>query len=158
MDRKATVQNLRRRQLDRLFAGPVKLKDVPDFKRGYIREIRDSLGLTSTQLAIRLGVSQPAVVRLENSEKQGSISLNSLKKIAEAVDCNLVYALVPKRSLEETLASQAKLAAEKLVGRVDHSMALEAQSTSKAEIQKQIDEVAGELMRNLDKRIWEIQN
>ena len=109
---------LRRRQLDRLFAQPHLLRALPDLRRGFISEIRGALGMSTYQLARRLEISQPAATKLEQRERDGTISLNSLRKAAEALDCNLVYAFVPKRSLLETLRVQALRAARDVLDSV----------------------------------------
>ena len=138
-------KQLRRRQLDRLLSTPTKPANLPYFKRGYIREIRDCLGITSTQLASMLKVSQPAVAGLEKSEIEGTISLNTLRKVAQALDCQLVFSLVPNSSLEQNLASRAKKVATRILKK----------RTAGKNDGKQIDELATQLMRDLDKRLWE---
>ena len=96
----------------------------------YIRAIRDALQMSAAELAARLGVSQPAVIALETNEKKGSIRLESLRRAAEAMDCELVYAFIAKKGLEQTLRDRAKeVAASELKG-VAHSMALEGQASS----------------------------
>ena len=87
------------------------LADFPD--QGWIRTIRDALGMSSRQLAARMGVSQPAVSQLERSEVAGRIQLDSLRRAAAALDCELVYSLVPRASLEETLATRARALARR---------------------------------------------
>ena len=155
MSKKTSYQHLHRSQLDRTFTAPMKPADVPSFRRGYVREIRESLGITTTQLAKFLGISQPAVVKLEKAERDGAISLKSLKKVAEVLNCKLVYSLVPKTSLDGFLHERAKEVAERQVLKVGHSMTLEDQGTSKAELARQIRQAADEMIRNLDRRLWE---
>ena len=144
---------LRRRQLDRAFMA--RLAEAPAFKRGYIREIRDSLGVTTTQLAKKLGVSQPAISQLESSEREGSITLKTLARVADALDCKLVYALVPKTSLDDALHERAFGLAKQLITQVDHHMTLEGQKVSPEELETAIVELAEELIRNRDRRIWD---
>ena len=67
--------------------------------RGWIRALRDALGMTAGQLGGRIGMRGQSVLDLEKSEKAGTIQLKTLRKAAEALDCTLVYALVPKTSL-----------------------------------------------------------
>jgi predicted DNA-binding mobile mystery protein A len=69
--------------------------------------------MSSRQLAARLGLSQPAVSQLERSEVAGRIQLNSLRRAAAALDCEFVYALVPRTSLEETLDNRARALARR---------------------------------------------
>ena len=74
--------------------------------RGWIKAIREALGMTTAQLAKRLGVRQPSVVALEQSEARGTIELATLRRVAEALDCTLVYALIPNKPLEATIREQ----------------------------------------------------
>src|SRR5437660_8273409 len=76
--------------------------------RGWIRAIREALGLTTQQVARRLGIKQPSAVALEQSEAKGSIELATLRRVADALGCTLVYAFVPKKSLEETVRARAR--------------------------------------------------
>src|SRR5688572_16631363 len=91
-----------RARLDERLAqfGPAEQYRPPN--RGWIRAIREALGMTTAQLATRLGVRQPSVVAIEQSEERGSIELATLRRAAEALNCSLVYALVPKQPLELT--------------------------------------------------------
>jgi len=77
-------------------------------ERGWVREIREALGMTSRQLAARMGCSQPAVVQLERSERKGGIRLETLERCAAALDCDLVYGLVPRTSLDDTVRTRAR--------------------------------------------------
>mgnify|MGYP001613656998 CR=1 FL=1 len=117
-----------RKALDaRLMGLPVPALSRPG--GGYIRAIRDALQMTAADLAGRMGISQPAVHALEANERKGTIRLESLRRAAEAMDCDLVYAFVPKRGLEETLRHQVEQAAADQLRRVSHSMSLEDQGS-----------------------------
>ena len=85
--------------------------------------------MTTRQLASRMGVSQPSVVKLEQSEANGTVQLATLRRAADALNCDLVYALVPREgSLEQTVLTQARHRATSLVDAVDRSMELEDQA------------------------------
>lgn len=154
MSGKQTI-GLRRRQLDRQLSVLAPLAHNTRPKRGWIREIRDVLGMTSAQLARRVGISQPTAVKLEQSETEETISLKSLKKMAEALDCSLIYAFVPRTSLEETLRKQAECRAAILTGRVEHTMRLEAQGRGGEEREIERRELIEELIRTLSRELWE---
>src|SRR5450432_871395 len=77
--------------------------------RGWIKAVREALGMTTAQLAKRLGIKQPTVVALEQSEAKGSIELATLRRVAEALDCTLVYAFVPKKPLEAIVRDRARI-------------------------------------------------
>lgn len=100
--------------------------------------------MTTAQLAKRLNVKQPTVVRLEQSELKGSIELATLRRMAEALDCKLVYALVPNKPLETTIRDRARLFARARRQPVEHSMLLEDQSVPPEDPEKRIDEIVRE--------------
>lgn len=86
--------------------------------------------MSTAQLAKRMGVAQPSVVALERSEAAGRIQLDTLRRAAEALDCTLVYALVPNRSLEETIQARAREIAAVELARIEHTMRLEDQAVT----------------------------
>jgi predicted DNA-binding mobile mystery protein A len=155
MNKLTESRHLRRNQLDKSFTRTIIPRDLPNFKQGYISELRSSLGMSTYQLAQLLGVNQSTIARFEEAERKGTISLNSLKKIAEVMDCHLVYALVPNTSLEDFLQKRANAVATKLVKKTGHSMALENQSISAARNKKQIENLTSEIARTLDRDLWD---
>src|ERR1700680_2276769 len=100
--------------------------------RGWMKAIREALGMSSAQLAKRLGVKQPSVVALEQSEVKGTIELASLQRVAGALDCTLVYALVPNQPLEVMVRDRARTFARRRLEVVEHSMLLEDQKVPSA--------------------------
>ena len=127
--------------------------------RGWLRAIRESLGMSIKQLAKRIGVSNhSSILRLEERESQGKATIVSLSKAAEAMDCKLIYAIVPKKefsSLEKIIDKQAEKVAIKIVKEVDHTMKLESQGISKKELKHQITEVSKELKSTMSSSLWE---
>src|SRR3989338_4628511 len=97
-----------RARLDERFTqfGPVERYRAP--ARGWIRAVREALGMSTAQLAKRMGVRQPSIVDLERSEEKGSIELATLRRVAEALDCTVAYALVPNQPLEATIRARAR--------------------------------------------------
>ena len=125
---------------------------------GWLKAIRGALGINTRQLAKRCGVQHSSILRIEKSEVQDKVSIESLKKIASAMNCQLVYAIVPKKeynSLEKIIDHQAELLANKLIKKADHTMHLEAQGISSREIKNQTKKLANELKDKMDPRIWE---
>jgi predicted DNA-binding mobile mystery protein A len=119
-----------RRRLDerlRLLKPEDRFRPPP---RGWVRAIRDALGMTGVQFARRLEIKPQSVDALEQSEASGSIQLRTLRRAAEALDCTLVYALVPNDSLENSVRARARKIALRDLGRVAHTMKLEAQGTA----------------------------
>jgi predicted DNA-binding mobile mystery protein A len=99
--------------------------------RGWIKAIREALGMTTAQLAQRAGVRQPSIIALERSEEKGSIELATLRRAAEALDCKLIYALVPNKPLDAMVRERARAFVRKRLRPVEHSMLLEDQKISK---------------------------
>ncbi len=107
--------------------GPPSKYAVPHL--GWVRAIRDALGMSAAALAFRMGVTGPAVRALENTEVEGGARLSSLRRAAEAMDCTLVYAFIPNSSLEQAVDRQAASVLDEQMRRVSQTMALEAQET-----------------------------
>lgn len=120
---------------------------------GWIRAVRDALGMTSRQLGERMGISQPAVTQLERSEADGGIRLDSLRRAATALDCDLVYALVPRTSLEETVSERAALIARAETRAVNDTMQLDGNGLGAAELKLRTDAYAADLIAN--GRLWD---
>ena len=141
-----------RRQLDRRSAPLRGLAAWLTPHRGWIRAIRDALGMSGSELATRMGVRQQSVHDLEVSERRNTIQLDTLARAADAMDCDLVYALVPRKSLEETVRSRARLKAAEHMHPIDHHSRLEDQATSEEDRQALLDDLAA---RFIDRRgLW----
>jgi predicted DNA-binding mobile mystery protein A len=141
-----------RARLDERFEamGPSVRQSQP--VRGWIKAIREALGMTAEQLAKRLGVKQPSVVAFEQSEAKGTIELATLRRVAEALDCKLVYALVPNKPLEQTVRERARLFARRRREPIEHSMALEDQKVQRKSTEALIDEI---LRETNPRRFWD---
>jgi predicted DNA-binding mobile mystery protein A len=109
--------------------------------RGWIRAIREALGMTTAQLADRLKVKQPSVISIEQSEAKGTIALATLRRVAEALDCTLVYALVPNKPLDQTIRERARQWLRRRRAPVEHSMMLEDQNVASKDSEALLDEV-----------------
>jgi predicted DNA-binding mobile mystery protein A len=120
--------------------------------RGWIRAIREALGMSATQLAKRLGVRQPSIVALEQSEVKGTIELATLRRVAEALDCTLIYALVPNKPLEETIRERARLFLRRRREPVEHSMTLEDQRVARGDAERLLDEI---LRETSPRKFWD---
>lgn len=148
---KTSTRQQARQRLDERLAPFRHRDDVPP-PMGWIRAIREALGMTGVQLAGRLGVRPQTVEALEKSEASGTIQLSTLRRAAAALDCTLVYALVPNRPLEETVRARARAIALRDLGRVAHSMRLEDQHTGDADLEAQIDAYIRDIVRDRD--LW----
>jgi predicted DNA-binding mobile mystery protein A len=152
---KPKYKHIARQQLDATLARFCEVRKVQLPPKGWIRAVREVLGMSGKQLAGRLHVSQPRVHKLEQSEPSGALTLKSMRQVAEALDCVFVYALVPRSSLEETVRTQARTVAGERLQRVSHSMLLEAQGLSTKEQQASLDDAIEELARETPKDLWE---
>jgi predicted DNA-binding mobile mystery protein A len=144
-----------RRQLDKRLSLLHNEELLARPPRGWIKAIREALGMTTTQLGQRLGVTQSRAVAIEQAETKGSITLNSLEKAAHALDCRVVYALVPRQSLENTVEERAALLAKKRLKSTSHSMALEAQNVDAADESEQLKKLTRRLIEKAGSKLWE---
>jgi predicted DNA-binding mobile mystery protein A len=137
-----------RRELDRKFSA-ANLRSIDARPRsGWIRAIRGALGMSQAVLAERLGVSSAAVNKLERAELHGGITTAKLAQVASALDCTLVYALVPNSTLQRTVETQARAVAAQTLGYAARTMALEAQEIDDARQSDAVERYAQELLAN----------
>jgi predicted DNA-binding mobile mystery protein A len=123
--------------------------------RGWIRAVREALGMTTAQLAKRMDVRQPRIVELEKAEASGNITMRSLERAAEALGCRVVYALVPHKPLTTTLEDRALQVAERQLSSVEQTMRLEAQGVDDQEQRKRtLKRLADDLLRR-PARLWD---
>jgi len=146
---------LRAKQLDSALGAANALRNIQRPGRGWLRAIREALGLTTRQAARRVGITQAALLQAEANEAADAISLRQLRRIAEALDCELVYAIVPRRSLIETVEERAGQLARERVSRVAHTMALEDQGAASDVTEAQVAAIKRELLEGRWSRLWE---
>jgi predicted DNA-binding mobile mystery protein A len=150
-----TRRYLRRTQLDS------QLKVVRETPRpyiptrGWIRAIREALGLTHEVFGRRMGVSRQTAFQIESAETSESITLRRLRAAADSLECDLVVAFVPRSSLEEVVQLKARTVAYEQHQRMGHTMSLEAQGISQARIEEMVNRLAQEIIERHDQRIWE---
>jgi predicted DNA-binding mobile mystery protein A len=121
---------------------------------GWVAAIRTALGMTMRQLAARMGIRQPSLLALEKAEVAGTVSLNTLRRAAEALDCELVYMLVPRRPLEETVRNRARSLAAAHVAATSHSMQLERQGIGPRQLAAEVERLTDTFMQQ-GSRLWE---
>jgi predicted DNA-binding mobile mystery protein A len=148
-------KNILRRARQRLDERLAPLQPGDQFRpppRGWIRAIRDALGMTGVQFARSLNIRPQSVDALERSEATGSIQLKTLRRAAEALDCTLVYALVPNSTLDGTVRVRARKIAMRDLDRVAHTMKLEAQETGNANLEARIEAYIRDVLKDRD--LW----
>ena len=123
--------------------------------RGWIKAIRDALGMTTTKFGKRLGVSQSTALGFEKSEVSKGITLETLERAARALDCRLVYALVPSKPLELLVEGQARELAKKRLRATSHSMALEDQRVDEADERDHLERLVQKLLNQPGSALWE---
>lgn len=125
-------------------------------KTGWVKAIRTALSMSAEQLANRLGLSRARITQLEHAEINDAVTLRTLKETAEALGCELVYAIVPKNnsSLENIIKTRAKLMAKERVARVAHTMLLENQAVNKDVLNERVNEQTKILTERLNKKFW----
>jgi predicted DNA-binding mobile mystery protein A len=102
-----------------------------------------------------MGVSKTTAATFERNEAADAVKLSSLRAVAAALDCDLVYALVPHTSLEDSVRRRARLVAERAVGRVSDSMALEDQAIPDAERERQVSDLTERLWQEMPRELWD---
>lgn len=151
---RAADRVLARKNLDRRLNSIRTSSLVERPPRGWVKAIRDALGMTAAQLAARIGVTRPRVHEIEKSEINGAITLDSLERAAHALNCQLVYAFIPRKPLEELTQEQALRLARKKIQKTAHSMALEDQSVDQEDEQEQIQLLAKKLIEKSGAKLW----
>ena len=136
-----------RRQLDRRFrhwrALPLEAAARPH--AGWVRAIREALGMSTEDLARRMSVSAVAVIKLEDRERRGATTLGALERAADALDCDLVYALVPRHPLTEQVRRRAEAVARAELAPTLTSMHLEDQGLDAEQVQEALADRVAEL-------------
>lgn len=151
---KSDFSELKLRQLDAALTRWRSADLPPRPPSGWIKAVREGLGMAATHLAHRLRVATSTVTRLETSETDDTITLATLRRAAEALGCELQYALVPKQSLASTLESRATALARRQMATVSHSMALEAQATAQEALDAQTRALAESLLKGSRRALW----
>ena len=151
-------RQIARQQLNMTLSQFGSAKGIQPPVKGWIRAVREVLGMSGTQLAQRLRVSQPRIPKLEQDELSGAVTLKTMRQTAEALDCVFVYALVPRTSLEDTVRAQARKVAGERIQRVSHSMMLEAQSLGADEQRSSLDAAVDELARETPRDLWDTKS
>jgi len=111
--------------------------------------------MTATQLATRIGVSQPRIAGLEKAEVSGNVTLASLREAAEGLGCTFVYAFVPTAPLDEMLRQRARAAADLQLARTHHTMMLENQALEPAELRAERERLVEDMLRGDLRRLWD---
>jgi predicted DNA-binding mobile mystery protein A len=151
---KNQFRDLQLQQMDAILA---TWKAAPLSKRppsGWVRAIRESLGMSAAGFARRLGMSHAGVRKLEKAEASDAITLASLRKLAAALDCELQYALVPRTTLAQQVKDRAETVARERLRPIAHSMALEDQVVQGSLTELQLELAVKALLEGSRRQLW----
>ena len=146
---------LKLKQVEELARPFRRLARAPTPRSGWVRAIREALGMSTKQLGVRVHVTRQTIENFERSEAQRKITLDSLSKLAKALGCRVVYALVPEKPLSEIQHDRARAVADALLKTASHSMKLEAQAVSEEEQRRQRDRMVEVLLHGNPKKLWD---
>ncbi len=155
---KSQQKHLIREQLQKTVDRLDSIRSVRQPVRGWLRSVREALGMSSKQLAERLGVSGPRITSLEKSEQSGSATIKTMRQAAEALDCVFVYAVIPREDFTATIRAQAESLARRRMNNVTHSMLLEAQQLSDSDQQKALAMEVEKIVQTMPKELWNKPN
>ena len=143
-------------QLDQKLKPFVAAKNTPVPNKGWLHTIRTNLNITMEQLGNKLGITKQGVKKIEESEAKGTISINSLKEVANALNLQLVYGFAPKNgTVQQLVDEKAQQLATKIIMRTHKNMQLENQAISDAQLKSAIKDLAEELKREMKKSLWD---
>ena len=121
---------------------------------GWLRMVRNALGMTGEQLANRLGVTKARISKAEQDELTGRVTLKSMQNMASAMNCRFVYAVVPENEIEEIIKKRAFDKAREQIKSASTQMALEAQALNDKQLAFAVDELASEIIEKMPSDLW----
>jgi predicted DNA-binding mobile mystery protein A len=145
---------LARKQLERRLA-PLRALELTAPPRGWIRAIRESLGMTARQLAARMGVGTSRIPVIEKAEISGATTLRTLRQAAAAMNCAFVYAFVPIEPLDDIVRERAVQKARRDVARLDHTMRLENQALRKSDLDEELQRTIDLILAGSLRGLWD---
>lgn len=150
------AKHLKLAQLDDMLAPYRRLPGKSKPGGGWIRSIRDALGMPATRLAARLKITRQSLEDLEQNEASGRITLESLERVARALGCKVVYAVVPEdgKTLARLKHERAVALAREQLARVSHSMKLEAQGVASRGEKRQLGRLVDEFLSGSPRKLW----
>ncbi len=150
----SSLYKLRLHQVERAIEPFVPMRGTLKPRGGWLRAIRESLGRSVRAQAALLGISPSTLQKSEVSEADDRITLGQLRKLASGLDCELVYALVPREPLQNMVEARADELARKEVMSVAHTMSLEDQRPSDGFLERKVADRKRELLSGSWSRLW----
>ena len=125
--------------------------------KGWIKALRNAVGMSARQLGERMGISQQRLTAIESKESTDSLTIHTLKKVAEATNTHFIYGFAPKTDLDTIVKQQAEIYLKKYLNRVKHSMSLEGQSLTESEWQNWLENEIRDLIATNPSKIWDVK-
>jgi predicted DNA-binding mobile mystery protein A len=145
---------LARKHLERRLA-TLRTMELSSPPRGWLRAVREALGMTAEQLAARRKVATSRIYALEKAEATGATTLKSLREAAEAMGCTLVYAIVPTKPIDDLMRARASELADQELSRVHHTMRLENQALEGSDLAAARERMINAYLDGNPRRLWE---
>jgi predicted DNA-binding mobile mystery protein A len=150
MSVKTIVQQQYQRIVDNA-AGHAAFQTPPE---GWLRTVRNALGMSGAQLAKKMGVSRARIAQAEQAELHGGVTLKSMQATAEAMGCRFVYAIVPPGRIEDIIMAQARNKSMAVVGTAGKHMALESQTLPGDKIAQEVERLTREIAQEMPPDFW----
>ena len=152
MSVKIIAQLQYRNIVDRAAAIVAGLKTPPE---GWLRTVRNALGMSGAEVGKRLGVTRARVTQAEHAELTGGVTLKSMQTAAEAMGCRFVYAIIPSSGrIDDIITAQARKKAAAIVGTASQHMALENQKLPDARIAEEVERLTSEIAKEIPSDFW----
>ena len=149
------MTHLHRQKSQHKFDENLMIKNIRRPKEGWIRTLRKALGMSSPQLARILGLGKAQVSQMERMEIDDRITLKQLRRVAEELDCELVYALVPRTPIQEMIRERANFKAMKIIEAANKHMILESQQLDESSLNEQLNLETNRLIQDMPRDLWE---
>jgi len=148
------VKTIVRQQYQRIVDNAASHAGLQTPLEGWLRTVRNALGMSGAQLARKMGVTRARVAQAERAERSGGITLKSMQATAEAMGCRFVYAIVPPERIEDIIMAQARKKAMAVVGTASKHMALENQTLPNDKIAQEVERLTQEIAREMPPDLW----
>ncbi|NLS21353.1 mobile mystery protein A [Rhizobium sp. P40RR-XXII] len=145
---------LARKHLERRLA-PLRELELMAPPRGWMKAIREALGMSTRQLAARMGAAPSRIPAIEKAEVSGATTIKTLREAAAALNCTFIYAFVPTKPLDVILRERAAEKAGQDIVRLDHTMRLENQALLKSDLEEERRRLVDAMLAESGRRLWE---
>jgi predicted DNA-binding mobile mystery protein A len=149
-----SVKNIARQQYQRVVDKAASLGNLPTPPEGWLRTVRNALGMSAAQLAKKMGVTRARIAHAEHAELTAGITLKTMQATAQAMGCRFVYAIVPQGRVEDVIMTQARKKAAAIVGTASEHMALESQNLPEEKITQEVERLAQDIAREMPPNFW----